>query len=330
MQRGDVDRHARAHPALGFGKDAAEDIFAQIEDQPAFLAQRNEDRGRDGALFGVVPAHQRFHRADMAAPVHLRLVHHIQPAGGQRMAQIGLQTAAHAQRGVHVRLEEGDTVAPAFLRSIERQIGLTDRLGRFDLGIGDQRDADRHAHLHRAGFQHEGFLEQLEHAARQMRGARRIGFGLEDDKFVTTQPRHGIGRAAQRGHAVGHLADQLVAGMVAQQVVHFLEAVEIEAMHCRLAIIAPRHRQHLAQPVEHHRAVGQAGQRVVEGQMAGTRLAGDQVAGHGAALADEIEHRKTENRGKEGQNGGQAMAQIGCRIDRYPCQTGQHGALRIA
>ena len=66
-----------AHPALGFGKDAAEDIFAQIEDQPAFLAQRNEDRGRDGALFGVVPAHQRFHRADMAAPVHLRLVHHI-------------------------------------------------------------------------------------------------------------------------------------------------------------------------------------------------------------------------------------------------------------
>jgi hypothetical protein len=46
--------------------------------------------------------------------------------------------------------------------------------------------------------------------------------------------------AAQFGYALGHLLDQLVAGVVAQQVVHFLEAIQIEAVHRRFGE-APRH-----------------------------------------------------------------------------------------
>ncbi|KAG5717355.1 hypothetical protein E4T56_gene1811 [Termitomyces sp. T112] len=112
-----------------------------------------------------------------------------------------------------------------------------------------------------------------------------IGMAQHHAEFVAPQPSaKGIGRH-QHAQTLGHLTEQLVAHRMAQRVIDLLEPVQIEAMDRDRPMIAARHGQNLAQPVEHHRPVGQAGQRVVKGQMARAGLAGDQVAGDGVAAA---------------------------------------------
>jgi hypothetical protein len=73
--------------------------------------------------------------------------------------------------------------------------------------------------------------------------------------------------------ARGHLAQQLIAGGVAQGVVDLLEAVQVDEQHRQLLVVARGGGNGLVGLGLQQAAVGQAGQAVVEGQLADARRA---------------------------------------------------------
>ena len=54
------------------------------------------------------------------------------------------------------------------------------------------------------------------------------GTAQEHAELVAAEPRGRVGGAQDRAQPLAHLAEQLVAGVVAERVVELLEAVEIE------------------------------------------------------------------------------------------------------
>ena len=83
--------------------------------------------------------------------------------------------------------------------------------------------------------------------------------GLHDDEFVAAGPRDGVGLAHETAQAVGDDLQQLVAGGMAEGVVHRLELVEVEMMHRHhLLVLVMAHR--LLEPLVEQRAVGEVGQ----------------------------------------------------------------------
>ncbi len=74
--------------------------------------------------------------------------------------------------------------------------------------------------------------------------------------------------AHHRLQPVGDLAQQRVADRVAERVVDVLEAVEIDQEQRAALLAVGRVAQRLVERLAHHRAVGQAGQRVEAGEPA--------------------------------------------------------------
>ena len=110
----------------------------------------------------------------------------------------------------------------------------------------------------------------------------------DDGELVAAEPRDGIDLADGILEARGRLLDQLVAARMAERVVDGLEAVEVDIEQADLPVGARDGKQRALQPVLEQRAVGQAGQRVVEGEILRMALAALQRA-RGAAQAPEQE-----------------------------------------
>ena len=64
--------------------------------------------------------------------------------------------------------------------------------------------------------------------------------GLDDDEFVAARPRDGVGLAHETAQAVRDDLQQLVAGGMAERVVHRLELVEVEVMHRHHLLVLER------------------------------------------------------------------------------------------
>ncbi len=92
--------------------------------------------------------------------------------------------------------------------------------------------------------------------------------GLHQRELVAAEARERVALADRRAQPLGDRAQEAVAAGVAEAVVDLLEVVEIEHHHGDPAALAARLAHRLAQAVEQQRAVGQAGQRVVMGEMA--------------------------------------------------------------
>ena len=108
-------------------------------------------------------------------------------------------------------------------------------------------------------------------------------------ELVAAQARHDVAGAQALLQALGHFAQQRVAGLVAEAVVDELEAVEVDEQHRKLALVATRQREHVVEQLAEHHAVGQPGQAVVRGQVLNALLgllARRDVARH-AAVARE-------------------------------------------
>jgi hypothetical protein len=107
-----------------------------------------------------------------------------------------------------------------------------------------------------------------------MRAASVAPATLHDDhlELVAADARDGVVVAQRRAQPARDLLQQLVADVVAQRIVDELEAVEVDEQHRHLLVEPLRLRQRLAQPIHQHRAVGQAGERVVVRQVLDARL----------------------------------------------------------
>ena len=113
----------------------------------------------------------------------------------------------------------------------------------------------------------------------------------DDREFVASQPRHQIVAAQRLREALRHAADQLIADRVSERVVDVLEVIEIDVEYRgrrRTVLDALDYR---LQPFAEEDPVGQAAQRIVEGQMAQPGLAGRD---HGRGLAHMPQHQASQ------------------------------------
>ena len=251
----------------------------------------------------VIPAQQRLH-ADQVLGVssEKRLIDELElVAGGKRVAQFRLDGAAALDRRVHLVLEDAEAVAALELGAIERDIRLADELGPVHARLGRDRHADRHADERRAVEDVEGARHRLDDALAKGRDILLAAdLRLDDGELVAAEPRHAVGAAHQAGEPLRELADQVVAGRVAERVVDVLEAVEVEIEQREPLPGLARFDQGAIEPVAEQRPVGEAGQRVVEGEVLGLRLARLQL-GRGPLQAQDQERddQRDDEKGAE-------------------------------
>ncbi len=79
-------------------------------------------------------------------------------------------------------------------------------------------------------------------------------------ELVAAQSGHRVGRPQSAAQPHRHFLQHLIAGVVAERVVHFLEAVEIDQQHGEAALVTMRSQDSLLQPVLEQRPIGQVGQ----------------------------------------------------------------------
>ena len=93
---------------------------------------------------------------------------------------------------------------------------------------GPVRDADAHRDVERHGRQLERALELRAELLGRGLHHRFVGVVEHDRELVATQARDQIARADDRADPLRDVPEQLVTDGVAEAVVHFLEAVEVE------------------------------------------------------------------------------------------------------
>ena len=110
----------------------------------------------------------------------------------------------------------------------------------------------------------------------------------QDRELVAAQAREHVGRAQHRLQAPRHVHQQLVAGLVAERVVHHLEAVEVEVHHREALLGMALHaRDGAVQLLVEVHAVGELREAVVVGVVVELGL-GAAPGAHVLGLHDEV------------------------------------------
>ena len=134
-----------------------------------------------------------------------------------------------------------------------------------------------------------GLLPDLGDALGDLEGLL-VGLDLgQHDELVAAQARHGVRGAHDLGQARADLDQQLVAGLVAERVVDRLEAVDVEQQHRDAEAEALGAAEGVLDAVEEQRAVGQAGERVVQRLVAHDRLRALAVERRGQQVGDRLQ-----------------------------------------
>ena len=126
------------------------------------------------------------------------------------------------------------------------------------------------------------------HRARRACQLRGLAAELFDHhhELVAAQARHGVDAAHAAAQALCHVLQQQVAHVMAQGVVQGLEVVQVDEQQRTALALALGAGQCLLHAVHQQHAVGQAGERVVEGQALHLALAGLARADVGVDLQD--------------------------------------------
>ncbi len=198
---------------------------------------------------------------------------HGQFAGFDRPAQQALDTFAFPRIGRHLGRIKITAAAAIRLGLVHRRVGIAHQ--RIDVLTISRIQADANA-----GGDEQFVLEDIEGQGQEadqfvgnMAGLGCIPDIFDDaDEFVATKPGQRIRSAQMAGKAMRHGDQQLVAYRVAEGVVHFLEAVEVDEQDGQLAAGARCQCEAVLQLLDEHQPVRQASQRVVMGQMVETFL----------------------------------------------------------
>jgi hypothetical protein len=285
-------------PAHELAAGLAQHGFAHRVDQPALFGQADELHRRHHAALGVQPAHQRFHAHHApAGEVHHGLVDHVQLVVLQRTAQVVFQGGGAHHPFVHRIVEQHPAPAPGTLGFVHRHVGVAQQgLGQSlqmarpafgcgvavrDLGAVDD-DPDAGCALHWRAAQQVGLGQVGEQPVGDGGHGRCVDHPVEHDhEFVAADACGDMALQVHAHHRVagaqcvlqtfGDLAQQIVAAGVPQGVVDLLEAVKVhEQDREAITTVALGMRDRTLQPLHHHRAIGQLGQRV--GACVGTQL----------------------------------------------------------
>jgi hypothetical protein len=153
--------------------------------------------------------------------------------------------------------------------------------------LGIETDAD-------AGAQEEAVIEHLERELEQIQDLARHGRGIlvvpdvveDDGELVAAHARDGVVLAKESAQSLGDRRQYPVAIAVIETVVDLLEAVEVDEEHGEPAPMAMRRMDGLTETVGEQQPVGQAGERVVLGEMGIAQFALAQLVEQGEMFAD--------------------------------------------
>ena len=270
---------------------SSEDPAPDRHDQAGVLGDRDERVGRHDTQLGVVPAQQRLEADDaVGRQRHDRLVVQLELVGHQRMDQVGLQPQPLDRGGAHGRLVHHGPALAGRLGAVHRDVGVTQQRRRRGFGIS-HGDPDAGRDRHELGLDLDRHLECLQDPTGHLfRLVERAAALLDEDgELVGAQPGHGVALPHGVQQPAGDLAQQAVAGFAPEAVVDALETVEVEIDDRRVEPAAPVAPQGLLDPVAEQGAVGQAGQRVVEG-LVGELLLGLLAVSHVVHVDDDAGH----------------------------------------
>ena len=192
------------------------------------------------------------------------------------------------------------------------------------------RDADR-------GADHDGLF--ADGVGRAQRGDDAVGDRLQggvigagggdDREFVAAEARHHVVAAQAAAQPLRDAADQLVADRVAERVVDVLEVIEIDVEDRRgrraLAYLLDRG----LEPLAEEDAIGQAAERIVQGEMPQPVLAGRDGGGGAAHVAQDEAGKQREAGERDREEGNDAVDDLGARPLRRPGELRERMALLV-
>ena len=274
LARGQVHAHPQRRalgklpcPVAQVGAHLGEHVHADVVDQVQGLGERDELGGRQQAERRVRPAHQRLEALRLPRfEVDDGLVEHRQAAGLERRAQLGLDLQ-HAHRlGVHLGMEELDRRGLAAARLVQGVVGVTQQGLRVFAVVVAERHPDPAARMQHllGGAGREG--RQRDEVFTHAQGFDRSVHTVEQHgELVAADTRAHVALTHERRNMRCDPAQQLVAHGVAVAVVDQAEALQVDREHRELAqVAAPALGQRAVGVLDEHRAVGQAGEAVVQ------------------------------------------------------------------
>ncbi len=285
----DVDGHGHPVPAVRGsappgegGARRLQDPSSDRQDQAAVLGDRDEAVGAQQAEDRVLPPHQGLQSDDVAGlQVDHRLVDESQLVLRHGGGQVELEPQALVGRGLHPGLEHHGTATPRGLGLVHGDVRVAQHRGGRVL-LAQHGDAD-------AGGGDDGPVPQAQGCGQGLKDPGGDGLGLvggvprglqQHGELVPAEPGDGVTGPHQVDQAGGHLAQQLVAGVVSEAVVDRLEAVEVQVEHDRRGCAPPPPPHGVVEPFAEEHPVGEPGQRVVQrlsGQLLLRLLAGGHV-----------------------------------------------------
>ena len=290
LHRRDVDRDRDAValllPRARLPARLAQHPGADRQDQAGVLGDRNELVGLVQLASAHVPAQQGLGTHDLPAGGRdARLVVQTQLAARQGLAQRRLDAAAGARALVHRGGEEAAAVHALAAQRDQRGLGVLQQGFRIQRIVGIDADADAQMQPQRMQAVHPGLLALVDQGAGK---AGRLAGAVERGEHhhelvaaVANQLCLGGQAALQLRH---ERAQHAVAGGLAVLVVDLLELVDVDVQQRHALLPAPRVGQRLGQVILQLAAVGQAGERVVLGQV-------HQLEREGARFADVMEYQ---------------------------------------
>ena len=196
------------------------------------------------------------------------------------LAKGGLKQATLPHAFVQRHVKAAERALPLRLGGVKGEIRVAHQFCGTIPVVRRQRDA--HACPEVAGLpvEHERPPADRVHDARRERvgRGRLVGAELQDRELVAAQAGNHVAVTQRRAKAVRHHAEDHVSRRVPEHVVDGLEAVQVQHQHRETPAGLPPGRGVQSEKIEEARAVGQAGQRVVERQRPHPRLGPDALA----------------------------------------------------
>ena len=241
--------------------------IGEVANETALLGDGDELVGHDVAVLTVGPPGEGLDRDDVTGDqVDLRLEVRLDLAAFDGVPEVSRERQAlGAVRVIGAVVEHGAEVLA--LRDVHRDVGLPQHGRPVDgraVGIGDgdadaRGDVDTHVgDLHR-------LLDDGFHVGSDLRDCLDAAVGdHEDGELVSTEPRHHeIAVGSEEVQPPGEFCQQLVAVVVTERVVHFLEVVDVDQRDRDDVGTGAVGEGPTGLQVEHH-TVRQRGERVVQ------------------------------------------------------------------
>ena len=261
---------------------------------PVSSATPQEVARQHQSAYRVIPAEEGFHPdARVRLQIELGLEEHTQLVVIEGASQGSLGEQPRDRLRVHGLVEQLVAGPTATLGAVHRGVGVLQQARRpFGRAVGDgDPDARRHRDL--GPRQHERFDERGRGTLGQLdRLFLAVQVLAEHDELVATEPRHRVLEAHGVAEPAAHRDQELVAGLVAEAVVHVLEPVEVDEQHRhhRFVVSVGETSQRVPEPVLCERTVRHVRERVVEREVPELLRARVAVDRDGDEVADAFEH----------------------------------------